>query len=180
MPEVPVNRFILGFALLLTLAGCGTTNLHSGAIGEADARAAAIFADCDAQLRGGKLTSYRQAVECARQPVLVAYGTAGYPFMDLVLFDLQERDLGADRIDHGEAQPADVQRDIAVLDQRLKAEADRRIAARSGVGGAVPSARPEQLLAGLPTLLPQLAPTADTNCFTVGSFTRCNNQPPSR
>jgi hypothetical protein len=176
MLEVPVNRLVLGFALLLTLAGCGTTN-NTGATIAADARAAAIFADCDAQLRNGKLTSYRQAVECARQPVIVAYAQAGYPFMDLVLFDLQERGVGAERIDFGSAKPADVQHDIAVLDQRLHEEADRRIAARSGVGGSVASARPEQLLAGLDSLQPRALPAQGNDCFTVGTFTRCNNQP---
>jgi hypothetical protein len=56
----------------LVLAGCGTTTF-SGATADADAKAAAVFADCDAQLGSGKLTSYRQAVACARQPVILAY-----------------------------------------------------------------------------------------------------------
>jgi len=176
MPEVPVNRLALVFAAFLTLAGCGTTN-NTASMADTEARAGAIFANCDAQLRSGALRSYRQVVECARNPVLTVYAAAAYPFMDLVLFDLQERDIAADRIDHGEIRPADAQRDIAVLEQRLKAERDRRIAARDGIGGAVPSARPEQLLAGLPTLQPQAA-APDTNCFSVGSFTHCNNQPP--
>lgn len=177
MQEVPFSRVAFVFAFLIALGGCGTTNLHSAAMTEAQDRAAAAFADCNAQLRSGALRSYRQAVECARQPVLIAYGQAGYPFMDLVLFDLQERDIGADRIDHGEAQPADVQRDIAILDQRLQAEADRRMAARSGIGGAVAATRPEVLLAGLPTLLPEGVPPPNSGCFTVGTFTRCNDQP---
>jgi|SRR5579875_1455975 len=178
MPEVPFSRLTVAFVLGLALVGCGTTNLHSAAMTEAKNRAAAVFADCDAQLRDGTLRSYRQAVECARQPVLIAYAQAGYPFMDLVLFDLQERDIAADRIDRGEVQPADARRDIAVLDQRLQAEADRRMAARSGIGGAVPATRPEQLLAGLPTFQPQLVPAPVGNgCFTVGNFTHCNNQP---
>jgi len=179
MQEVP-RRLSFAWAACLTLAGlvlagCGTTNL-SGATADADARAAAIFADCDAQLRAGKLASYRQAVECARQPVLLTYAQNGYPYMDLVLFDLQEREVGAERIDYGTAEPAAVQRDIAELERRLMAERQRRIAARTGIGGAALSARPEELLAGLPSLgaLPE---AKDTNCFTIGSFTRCNNQP---
>ena len=157
----------------LGLAGCGTTDM-SGATAEADAKAAAIVADCNAQLRAGKLSSYRQTVACARQPVIFAYSQAGYPYMDLVLFDLQEREVGAERIDFGTAQPDAVQRDIAELDRRLMAERERRIAARSGIGGAAASARPEQLLAGLDTLAP-IPAAQNTDCFKIGSFTRCNN-----
>jgi hypothetical protein len=161
----------------LALAGCGTTNL-GGATADADARAAAIFADCNGQLRSGKLTSYRQAVACAQDKVILAYSENGYPYMDLVLFDLQERNLGAERIDYGTADPAAVQRDIAELDRRLLAERERRIAARSGIGGAVPATRPEQLLAGLDSLA-ALPAAKNTECFSVGSFTHCNNQPGS-
>lgn len=158
----------------LALAGCGTTTL-SNATADADAKAAAVFADCNGQLRSGKLTSYRQAVACARDKVIIAYSQAGYPYMDLVLFDLQEREVGAERIDFGTADPAAVQRDIAELDRRLLAERERRIAARSGIGGAAAATRPEQLLAGLDALAP-IPAAKNTECFTIGSFTRCNNQ----
>jgi len=158
----------------LALAGCGTTNMSS-ATADADAQAAAILADCNAQLRSGKLSSYRQAVACARQPVILAYSRAGYPYMDLVLFDLQEREVGAERIDFGTAKPDAVQRDIAELDRRLMAERERRIAARSGIGGAAATARPEQLLAGLDTLAP-IPAAQNTECFKVGNFTHCNDQ----
>lgn len=156
----------------LGLAGCGTTNM-SGATADADAQAAAIVADCNAQLRSGKLSSYRQAVACARDKVIFAYSRAGYPYMDLVLFDLQEREVGAERIDYGTAQPDAVQRDIAELDRRLLAERERRIAARTGIGGAAATARPEQLLAGLDTLA-AIPAAQNTDCFKVGSFTHCN------
>lgn len=146
----------------------------SGATAEADAQAAAVYADCNAQLRSGKLTSYRQAVACAHDKVILAYSRAGYPYMDLVLFDLQEREVGAERIDFGTAQPDAVQRDIAELGRRLMAERDRRAAARSGIGGAVPATRPEQLLAGLDSLSP-IPGGRTTNCFSVGSFTHCND-----
>jgi|SRR6185437_2693194 len=166
---------ILLTLLGLGLAGCGTTTLGN-ATAEADAKAAAAFADCNTQLRNGKLTSYRQAVACARDKVILSYSQAGYPYMDLVLFDLQERDVGAERIDLGTADPAAVQRDLAELDRRLMAERERRIAARSGIGGAVAAARPEQLLAGLDSLAP-IPAARDTECFKVGSFTHCNDQP---
>lgn len=158
----------------LALSGCGTTNF-AGAVGEADRKAAATFADCNAQLRNGQLASYRQAAACARDKVILAYSQAGYPYMDLVLFDLQEREVGAERIDYGTAQPDAVQRDIAELDRRLMAERERRNAARSGIGGAAATARPEQLLAGLDTLAP-IPAAQNTNCFRVGSFTHCNDQ----
>lgn len=183
MPEVPPRRsqvFVIaltfgGIALGLALAACGTTTLGS-ATADADSRAAKIFTDCNDQLRSGKLASYRQAVECAREPVIMAYSQAGFPYMDLVLFDLQEREVGAERIDFGTAKPADVYRDIAELDRRLMLERDRRAAARSGIGGAVAATRPEQLLAGLDSLSP-IPAAKDTECFSVGSFTHCNNQP---
>jgi len=179
MPELPRSQsracVILLTLMGLGLAGCGTTTM-SNATADADARAAAIVADCNAQLRSGKLSSYRQAVACARQPVILAYSRAGYPYMDLVLFDLQEREAGAERIDYGTAQPDAVQRDIAELDRRLMAERERRIAARNGIGGAAASARPEQLLAGLDTLAP-IPAAQNTECFKVGSFTHCNDQP---
>lgn len=179
MQEVPRRPAQICVILLtfvgLALAGCGTTTL-TGATADADARAAAIFADCNAQLRSGKLTSYRQAIACARQPVILAYSSAGYPYMDLVLFDLQEREVGAERIDFGTAKPDDVQRDIAELDRRLMAERERRIAARTGIGGAVPATPPAELIAGLDTLAP-IPAAKNTECFSVGSFTHCNNQP---
>ena len=176
MPEVPRSRsracVILLTLIGLALAGCGTTDM-SNATADADAQAAAIVADCNAQLRSGRLSSYRQAVACARQPVILAYSRAGYPYMDLVLFDLQEREVGAERIDFGTAKPDAVQRDIAELDRRLVAERERRIAARSGIGGAAAAARPEQLLAGLDTLAP-IPAAQNTECFKVGNFTHCN------
>ncbi len=49
--------------------------------------------------------------------MIFAYSQAGYPYMDLVLFDLQERRVGAERIDFGTVQPDAVQRDIAELDR---------------------------------------------------------------
>jgi hypothetical protein len=192
MQEVPRRRR-RGFAILsirarisarlaallaigLAVAGCGTTTL-SGATADADARAAAIFADCNQQFRDGKISSYRQAAECARGPVIFAYSQAGYPYMDLVLFDLQERQIGAERIDYGTSQQAAVFRDIAELERRLMAERERRIAARAGIGGAVAATRPEALLAGLDSL--GALPTAkQTDCFSVGTFTHCNNQQP--
>jgi len=179
MREVPRGRRRASVILLtfagIALAGCGTTNM-SNATADADAQAAAIFADCNAQLRSGRLSSYRQAVSCARQPVILAYSKAGYPYMDLVLFDLQEREVGAERVDFGTADPAAAQRDIAELDRRLLAERERRIAARSGIGGAAPTARPEELLAGLDSLAP-IPAAQNTDCFKLGSFTHCNDQP---
>jgi hypothetical protein len=173
VPRRPARPFVILLTLGgLALAGCGTTNL-SGATEAADAQAAAAFADCNDQHRSGKLTSYRQTVACAQDRVILAYSQAGYPYMDLVLFDLQERNIGAERSDFGTADPVAVQRDIAELDRRLMAERERRIAARTGIGGAVAATRPEQLLAGLDSLT-SLPAAKDTECFSVGGFTLCN------
>ncbi len=172
VPRRPSHPCVILLTLAaLVLAGCGTTNL-SGATADADATAAAVFADCDGQLRSGRLTSHRQVAACAQNPVILAYSQAGYPYMDLVLFDLQERGIAAERIDFGTADPAAVQRDIAELERRLMAERQRRIAARSGIGGAVAATRPEELLAGLDSLTSQPA-AANTDCFSVGNFTHC-------
>lgn len=162
--------------MILTLAGCGTTTFRS-AWRDADARAAAAFADCDAQLRSGILHSYREAVECARPRVIAAYARNGFPYMDLVLFDLQEREIGAERVDSGAASPAAVEHDIATLERRLRAERERRIAARSGIGGAAPATPPQQLLAGLNALAGPGASQQGANCFKVGGFVHCNPQP---
>jgi hypothetical protein len=180
MREVPCRLSPALVTLLtltaLTIGACGTTSFGA-ATGEADAQAAKVFVDCNEQLRSGKLNSYRQAAACAENKVILAYAQAGYPYMDLVLFDLQERRIGAERIDFGTAQPAAVYRDIGTLDQRLMDERERRIAARSGIGGAVPATRPEQLLAGLDSLT-SVPATKDTACFSVGDFRHCNNGPP--
>jgi hypothetical protein len=181
MPEVPCRLPYVSVTLLtltaLALSACGTTTL-SNATADADAQAAKVFTDCNDHLRSGKLNSYRQAAACAENQVILAYAQAGYPYMDLVLFDLQERRIGAERIDYGTAKPDAVYRDIAELERRLMAERERRIAARAGIGGAVPATRPEQLLAGLDALT-SVAAVKDTECFAVGGFTHCNNQPGS-
>src|SRR3974390_456986 len=126
MHPVSLRSLTWAFGIFMTLAACGTTSFPS-ATSDADSKAAAVYADCDAQHRVGKLASYRQAVECARPQVLTLYAQAGYPYMDLVTFDLQERSVGAERIDFGLADAAAVQRDIGTLEQRLLAERERRV-----------------------------------------------------
>lgn len=159
--------------LSLALAGCGS--LFSGsAMRDSDQRAAAIYADCDAQLRAGKLKSYRQTVDCARPRVLAAYQENAYPYMDLVNFDLAVRAAGAERIDTGFATAADVKRDLAELERRLDQERERRLSVTTWTGAAPPLAPPQQqLLAGLDALTGRSIPRAGSDCFQVGSFNRC-------
>lgn len=141
---------------------------------EADTRAQAAYADCDAQLRSGRLKSHRQAVDCAKPRVLAAYQENAYPFTDLVDLDLRARAAGADRIDNGSASTADVDRDLAELDRRIAAERQRRIDEGSARGGAPSTVPPEQLLAGLNALTGRALPRSDSACFTVGTFKHCD------
>ncbi len=159
--------------LALALAGCGSTYSASAAR-DADERAQAAYAACDAQLRAGALTSYRQAADCARPRVLSVYQQNGYPYMDLVNLDLSARAIGAERIDNGFASPADVERDILTLEQRIAAERQRRRQGEMVMGGSAPYLPPERLLAGLDTLTSRALPAKGANCFSVGDFTRCN------
>ncbi len=157
----------------LALAGCGSTFSDPATV-EADRRAQAAYADCAAQLRSGALRSYRQAAACARPKVTAAYRQSGYPYMDLVELDLEARAVGAEAIDTGTAKPADVDRDLAELDQRLAAERQRRRNGEMRLGGSAPYVPPEQLLDGLATLNPAPLPRSGANCFTIGDFNHCN------
>lgn len=157
----------------VALAGCGTT-FSASATRNADQRAQAAFAECDAQHRAGVLRSYREAADCARPKVLAAYQQNGYPYMDLVNLDLGARALGAERIDTGFATAADVERDIATLERRIEAERERRRAGEMVAGGTAPYVPLERLLVGLDTLASKPLPPRSANCFNVGSFTHCD------
>lgn len=165
------NRLIL-LLILAALAGCSSV-FPATATREADARAQAAYAECDGQLRTGRLKSHRQAVECAKPRVLAAYQEGAYPFMDLVNLQLAARAAGAERIDNGFASEADVDRDLAELDRRILAERDRRIAQTRATGGGAAMAPPAQLLAGLDSLTGRALPPAGSSCFKIGSFSRC-------
>src|ERR1700676_1539887 len=156
---------LLGFAL----AGCGTT-FSAPATRDADQRAQAAFADCEAQRLSGALRSYRQAAACAQPKVLAAYQQNGYPYIDLVELDLAARATGAERIDTGFASATDVGRDIAELERRIADERQRRRDGEMRSGGSAPYIPPQQLLVGLATLTSRDLPRSSTNCFTVGSF----------
>jgi len=166
----------LALALLLlagTLGGCGTT--YSGlAMRDSDDKAAAVYADCDQQLRAGKLRSYREAVLCAQPKVRQAYLENAYPYMDLVDFELEARMTGAEAIDAGTAKAADVARDVAELERRILAERERRIETTSTIAGNPTRMPADQMLAGLSTLQGRQLPPATATCFSVGSFTHCN------
>jgi hypothetical protein len=168
-----VTRVSIALALLAALAGC-TSVFSPVAMREADTRAQAAYADCDAQLRSGRLKSHRQAVDCAKPKVLAAYQEDGYPFMDLVDLDLRARAAGAARIDGGLASEADIDHDITELDRRIALERQRRIDQGNARGGAPTPVPPEQLLAGLDALTGRALPRPDAACFKVGSFTHCD------
>lgn len=157
----------------LALAGCGST-FSAPAVREADQRAQAAYADCEAQRQSGALRSYRQAAACAQPKVLAAYRQSGYPYIDLVELELAARATSADRIDTGFASAADVNRDIAELERRIADERQRRRDGETRSGGSAPYVPPQQLLAGLATLTGRELPRSGANCFTVGSFSRCD------
>jgi hypothetical protein len=162
------------FLLLgLALAGCGTTYL-AAPTREADQRAQAAYADCEAQRRSGALLSYRQAATCAQPKVLMAYKQSGYPYIDLVELELAARATAAERIDTGFASAADVDRDIAELERRIADERQRRRDGEMRTGGSAPYVPPQQLLTGLDTMTNRALPRSGANCFTVGSFNRCD------
>jgi len=167
-----VARKLVAATILVLLAACG---VFSGqAMRDSDQRAQAAYADCDAQLRSGRLKSHRQAVACAKPEVLAAYQENAYPFMDLVELDLAARAAGAERIDTGYASEADVDRDIAELDRRIAAERQRRIDATHATAGAVAPVPAGQLLAGLDALTGRAVPRNDKPCFAIGSFKHCD------
>lgn len=159
----------------LALAGCAGT-LSAPATRDAQNRAQAAFAACDAERQQGILKSQREVVECARPKVLAAYQENGYPNMDLVELDLYARGIGAERIDDGDVSAAAVDRDLAELDRRIVAEQQRRVAARRATSGGASPVPLAQLLAGLDTLTVRSAPPPPApgeNCFNVGSFSHC-------
>jgi hypothetical protein len=162
------------FVLLgLALAGCGSTYL-AAATREADQRAQAAYADCEAQRRSGVLRTYRLAAACAQPKVLAAYQQAGYPYIDLVQLELAARATGAERIDTGFSSAADVDRDIAELERRIADERQRRRDGEMRSGGSAPYVPPQQLLVGLDALTNRALPASGANCFAVGSFNRCD------
>lgn len=169
-----MKRYVLSLVLVAgTLSACSSMIMSKSALRDAHEQAQAAYAACNAQLRSGVLKSYRQAVACARPKVLAAYQRSGYPYMDLVKLDLYARKEGADHIDTGAASVAAVSHDLTILERRIAAEQQRRLAARAATGGAAPPIPLSSLLAGLTAITgaPNAAPT--TNCFKVGSFTHC-------
>lgn len=172
-PKSVIRRILIPALFLATLGGCASA-FSVAAMRDSDARAAAIYADCNAQLKNGILKSHRQAVECAKPRVLAAYQENAYPFMDLVQLDLAARREGADRIDTGFAKEADVDRDIAELDRRIMAERERRMAAANVTGGAPAPAPPGELLAGLDAITDRTAAKSGPACFKLDNFSHCD------
>jgi hypothetical protein len=171
-----VPRALAVAGLVLALAGCFMPSPRKG---EADAKAAAAYADCDQLYRAGKLKTHLAAVNCAAPIVTAAYQEAAYSFTDLVYTSIQARRVGAHKVDTGDATEAEYQHDAAELDARIAAE-DRRRNEIMKFGG---NARPETvevLVQGLhaftptPTAaaLPPTPPNA-AGCFALGQIKGC-------
>jgi hypothetical protein len=170
-----MKRLSVLFPLIgLALTGC-VGYLSQSATDAAEQRARAAYIQCNDELRDGVLKSYRQTVACARPKVMAAYEENAYPNMDLVELDLYARELGAERIDSGNATPEAVNRDIAELERRIAVEQQRRLDARRATsGGAAPIAL-ARLLDGLTAITgtSEKPPALGQNCFKVGTFSHC-------
>ena len=140
---------------------------------EARANADAAIEACLAQLRSGKLHSYRQAADCAGPQIIIAYQETAYPFMDLVYLEVAARRVGAENIDRGAVSEEAVARDMSELERRLSAEANRRQAAMKYGDAAPRGAGEATMLAGLSTISIGPIPAPGSNCFSVGSFQHC-------
>jgi len=145
---------------------------------EADEKAKAAYAQCDAMGAAGRLTSRVAVVDCAIPKVVAAYQGAGYPYMDLVYVSTIARRIGAGRVDAGVVTEPDLRRDLAELDGRIAAEDQRRLDIMKYGGRPVPVSA-DFLVQGLNSFAP--APTAAAlpagsapSCFTLGAEKRCN------
>jgi hypothetical protein len=114
----------LGGALL---AGChGTGPTETPAIKRAGDEMRDIRAQCEARRRSGELTSVTAVERCAEPDVIAAYREAGYPYMDLIRFAEAARLAGAQKVDKGEIDEREYDRQRLELRDRLAAEIDRR------------------------------------------------------
>lgn len=165
-----LRRFVVLWLVLL-LPSC--LFAPQGRTKEARTEADAAIEACDAQLRAGRLHSYRQAADCAAPQIITAYEESSYPFMDLIYLEVAARRVGAENLDRGAVSEDAVRRDMSELIRRLNAEADRREAAMK-YGEAAPRGPGEAaLLAGLHTISIGPMPAPGSNCFSVGSFQHC-------
>lgn len=164
-------RFLAAAALVAGLSGCFVPQAR---IHEANAKAAADYARCDALRRAGKLASREAAVQCAASYVMAAYKEAAYPFMDLVYIDLEARRIGAARVDHQELTAAQYHHDLAALHARIAAE-DRRRRAIIDYGGDPKPVPVATLIAGLKSFAPTVTARtpANPNCVPLGQIRPC-------
>jgi hypothetical protein len=153
--------------LVLVLGGC-VFAAQSGRDKWAAETSAKAITDCQAKIRTGELRSYQAAAECARPRIMGAYQEAAFPFEDLVAIKIQAVQYGAESIDSGEVPLGEVQRQLAVLDQRIEADADRRRDANYFYD-APPPAAPAQLLFGLNAI----DGSTHKDCLKIGSYMRC-------
>lgn len=168
-------RTVAAVAIVLALAGCF---LQQSRKDEADAKAAAAYAQCEARLTAGQYKTHLAAVNCAAPAVVGAYQEAAYPFQDLVYISIQARRIGAAKVDSGDLTESQYQHDLAELDARLAAEDARRRGIMT-YGGNPQRTPVEQLVQGLPAFV--TAPTAAAlppppppgSCIPLGEIRPC-------
>lgn len=164
---------VAALGLVCALTGCFAM---SGRTGEAGADAHAAWAHCDELRQTGQVKTHVAAVDCAVKPVLAAYESAAYPFMDLVYVSIQARRMGAIRVDNGDLGDEQYRGDVAALDARLAAEEKRRKDIQL-YGGRAPPEPPEQLVAGLASFAPEASasapPPGPGGCVPLGTIRTC-------
>lgn len=168
-----MRSIVVGFLALFGLAGCYVSEPRNH---EAEAKAQAAYANCEELRSLGQLKTHRAAVQCAARPVVEAYQAAAYPFMDLVFFSLEARQLGAERVDAGDVSDEQYQRDVAALDARIAAEEARRRNAMTLGGNPKPTPQ-AALVQGLPSFAEEAraaAPRPTPNgCVPLAGIRSC-------
>ena len=143
---------------------------------ESDEAAADAYQKCENLRIAGVVKSHVASVDCAIPKVQQAYQVAAYPFMDLVYFSLEARQLGAERVDAGDVSDEQYQRDVAALDARVAAEEARRRNAMT-LGGNAKPVPPSALVQGLPSFAEEAraaAPRPTPNgCVPLGGIRSC-------
>jgi hypothetical protein len=82
--------------------------------------------DCKQKRLSGELKTYVESVQCSNPALISSYRNAGYPYMDLIELLAASRLVGAERIDKHEMTEAELQLQMAELNSRVTAEAQRR------------------------------------------------------
>src|SRR5712691_8731260 len=117
-----------GLCIFIFLGGCGAIQpqAQQAALQEASRKMNAAVMECREMRLRKKLKSFRESAECSRPKIIAAYQEAGYPYMDLIVLFASARMAGAENLDKGKNTEAEVQLQMAELQNRIAAEEQRR------------------------------------------------------